>query len=40
MIDWEEESVPPTQDLLVKKMIDTVGLIVLSVVAIAGLYFC
>lgn len=38
MVDWEEESVS-TQDVLTKRMIDTVGLVVLLVVVIAALCF-
>lgn len=36
MVDWEEDSVS-TQDVLTKRMIDTVGLVALLVVVIAGL---
>lgn len=36
MVDWEEDSVS-TQDILTKRMIDTVGLVALLVVVIAGL---
>jgi len=38
MVDWEEDSVS-TQDVLTKRMIDTVGLVVLLVVVIAALCF-
>ncbi len=38
MVDWEDESVS-TQDALTKRMIDTVGLVVLLVVVIAALCF-
>lgn len=38
MIEWEDESVA-TQDQLTKRLIDTVAVVVLVVIVVAGMFF-